>query len=79
MVKFLLDASAVLIQSVASEVHDVEGIHDRPCAGEFFGGGALKTSESIHRNDLDALTPRIGLVGQPGFEGLRPAWSGPGS
>ena len=78
MVKFLLDASAVLIQGVASEVHDLEGIHDRPCAGEFFGG-ALKTSESIHRNDLDALTPRIGLVGQPGFEGLRPAWSGPGS
>ena len=45
-VKFLLNAPTALIQGVASEVHDVEGIHDRPRAGEFFGGGALKPGES---------------------------------
>mgnify|MGYP000960236014 CR=1 FL=1 len=70
MVKFLLNAPTALIQGVASQVHNMEGIHDRPRAGEFFGGGALKTSESIHRNVLNALTPLIGAGGQPGFEDL---------
>lgn len=70
MVEFLLNASAVLIESIAGQVHDVEGIHDRPRAGEFFGGGALKPGESIHRDDLNALTPRVGVGGQPGFEDL---------
>ena len=37
----------------------MEGVHDCPCVGEFFGGGALKPGESIHRDDLDALTPRV--------------------
>ena len=70
MVKFLLDTPAAFIQGVAGEVYDVEGIHDCPCIGEFFGGSALKTSESIHRDDLDVLAPRVGLGGQPGFEDL---------
>ena len=70
VVEFLLNASAALIQGVASEVYDVEGIHDRPCAGELFGGSALKPGESIHRDDLNTLTPRVGLGGQPGFEDL---------
>ena len=68
MVKFLLNAPAALIQGVASQVHDVEGIHDRPCIGEFFSGGALKPGESIHRDDLNAFAPGVGLGGQPGFE-----------
>ena len=63
MVEFLLDAPATLIESITGEVYDVEGIHDRPCVGEFFGGGALKTSESIHCNDLDVAAPCIGLGG----------------
>ena len=49
-VEFLLNAPTALIQGVASEVHDVEGVHDRPRAGEFFGGCALKPGESIHRD-----------------------------
>ena len=44
MVKFLLDASAALIESIPGEVHDVEGVHDRPRVWELFGGGALKES-----------------------------------
>ena len=47
-----------------------KGVHDRPCAGELFGGSALEPGESIHRDNLNALTPRIGLGGQPGFEDL---------
>ena len=68
MVKFLLNTPATLIESVTGKVYDVEGIHDCPCIGEFFGGGALKPGESIHRNDLDTAAPCIGSGGQPGFE-----------
>ena len=70
VVKFLPGASAALVQGVASEVYDVEGVHDCPCVGEFFGGGALEPGESIHRDDLNTLTPRGRLGGQPGFEDL---------
>ena len=70
MVKFLLNAPSALIESITGQVHDVEGVHDRPCAGEFFGGGALEPGESIHRDDLNVAAPRIGLGGQPGFEDL---------
>ena len=70
MVKFLLDASAAFIESISGQVHDVEGVHDRPCVWEFFGGGALEPGESVHSDDLDALAPRVGLGGQPGFEDL---------
>ena len=68
MVEFLLNAPATLIDSITGEVYDVEGVHDRPRAGEFFGGGALKPGESIHRDDLNILAPGVGLGGQPGFE-----------
>ena len=70
VVEFLLNAPTTLIQGVASEMYDVEGIHDRGRAGEFFGGGAFEPGESIHRDDLDALAPRGRLGGQPGFEDL---------
>ena len=70
MVKFLLDTSAALIESIPGQVHDVEGIHDRPCVWEFFGSGALEPGESIHSDDLNALAPRGRLAGQPGFEDL---------
>ena len=70
MVKFLPNAPTTLIQGVAGEVYDVEGIHDCGCVWEFFSGGALKPGESIHRYDLDVLAPRVGLGGQPGFEDL---------
>ena len=70
VVEFLLDAPSALIQGVAGEVYDVEGVHDCPRVGELFGGSALEPGESIHSDDLDALAPRIGLGGQPGFEDL---------
>ena len=57
MVTFLPGAPAALIESITGKVHDVEGIHDRPRAGEFFGGSARKAGESIHRDDLNALAP----------------------
>jgi len=68
MAQFLLGTSAALIESIPSEAHDMEGIHDRPRAGEFFSGCAFESGESIDHYDLDVLAPRIGLGGQPGFE-----------
>ena len=68
VVDFLLNASATLIESIPGQVHDVEGIHDRPRTGEFFSGSALKPGESIHRDDLNALTPHVGAGSQPDFE-----------
>ena len=46
----------------------MEGIHDCPRAGEFFSGCAFEPGESIHRDDLNAFAPHVGLGGQPGFE-----------
>ena len=63
MVKFLPGAPAALIQGVAGEVYDVEGVHDRSRVWELFGGCAFEPGESIHCDDLDALTPRVGLGG----------------
>ena len=60
MVKFLPGAPAALIGSITGQVYDVEGIHDCPRAGEFFSGCAFEPGESIHRDDLNTLTPRIG-------------------
>ena len=57
MMEFLFDTPVALIESVPGEVHDVEGVHDCGCAGEFFGGGTLESSEFIHRDYLDALAP----------------------
>ena len=68
MVEFLLNAPATLIESIPGQVHNVEGVHDCPHAGEFFSGCAFEPGESIHRNNLDALTPRVRAGGQPGFE-----------
>ena len=70
MVQFLLDTSTTLIESITGKAHDIEGIHDRPRAGEFFSGSALNAGESIHHYDLNALAPGVGLGGQPGFEDL---------
>ena len=63
MVKVLPDAPATLIESIPGKVYDMEGIHDCPCVGEFFSGCAFEPGESIHCDDLDALTPLIGAGG----------------
>ena len=68
MVEFLPGAPAALIESIPGQVHDVEGIHDRGCVWELFSGGAFEPGEAIHRDDLNALAPRVGLGSQPGFE-----------
>ena len=63
VVEFLPDAPATLIESITGKAHDMEGIHDRPRVWELFSGCAFKPGESIHRDDLNTLTPRIGAGG----------------
>ena len=70
VVEFLPGAPSALIQGVAGEVYDVEGVHDCLCVGEFFSGCALEPGESIHRDDLDTAAPGVGPGGEPGFEDL---------
>jgi len=65
LVTFLPDVPAALIESTTGQVRDVEEIHDRPRAGEFFSGCACEPGKSIHRGDLHALAPRVGLGGRP--------------
>ena len=59
MVEFWPDGPAALIKSIPGKVYDMEGIHDRPRIREFFSGSALEPGESIHRDDLDVLTPSV--------------------
>ena len=63
VVEFLPGAPATLIESIPGQVHDVEGIHDRPCVWELFSGGAFEPGESIHSDDLNTLAPGVGLGG----------------
>ena len=70
VVEFLPGASAALVQGVAGEVYDVEGVHDCLCVGEFFSGCALEPGDSILCDDLDAAAPGVGPGGEPGFEDL---------
>ncbi|TDO56678.1 hypothetical protein EV651_11265 [Kribbella sp. VKM Ac-2571] len=66
----LLDPAAALIERVAGQVHDVEGVHDRDRVGQFLGGGGLEPGEPVHRDHLHRQAPGLGAVGEPGLEGL---------
>jgi hypothetical protein len=66
----LLDTPAALIERVAGQPDDVEGIHHRDRVGEFLGGGGLEAGEAVHRDDLDLVAPGLLAVGKPGLEGL---------
>ncbi len=69
-VQILLDPATAPVQGVAGETHDVEGVHDRGRVRQFLGGGGLETGEPVHRDDLQALAPRLRPVGQPRLERL---------
>lgn len=65
-----LDATAADVQGVTGQPDHVEGVHHRGGPRQFFGGGGLEAGEPVHRHDLHAVTPLLGLFGQPGLEGL---------
>ena len=72
-VEFDLDALASDIERVAGEADHVEGIHHRGRCRDLFGGGGFEAGEPVHRHDLHAVAPFLGLGGEPSLEGLRGA------
>src|SRR5699024_6717262 len=68
LVELLLDPAPAVVQSVSGQADDMEGIHDCDRSGEDLAGGRLEPREPIHRDDLDAVLPRLGAGSQPGLE-----------
>src|SRR5690606_27008353 len=59
-----------LVQRVAGQADDVEGVHHRDRVRQLFGGGGLEAGEAVHRDDLDAVAPGLVPVAQPVLERL---------
>lgn len=70
VVKLLLDSPPALIHSVCGQAYHVERIHDGPGVGKFFTGSGFEPAKPVHRDNLDSLTPPVGLAGKPLFERL---------
>ena len=66
----LLDTPAGGVQRVTSQPDHVKRVHDRGRIREFLAGGGLEAGEPVHRDDLDLVTPRLRLGGEPGLERL---------
>ena len=49
----MLDAATHLIESVASELDNMEGIQDAGCVLELIVDGVLVSLEGVQRRDLD--------------------------
>lgn len=70
-----LHPPSAVIEGVAGELDDMEGVHHRDCVGDLFRGGGLESGEPVHRDHIDALPPGRGTFGEPGLEYLlRPAF-----
>ena len=67
-VEVLLDPAAALVEGVAGEADDVEGIHHRDRVRQFFGGGGLEAGEAVHRDHFHLVAPGLVAFGQPGLE-----------
>jgi hypothetical protein len=67
-VQALLDPTAALVESVAGEGHDMEGVHHRGRVGELLGGRGLEPGEPVHRDDLHPVTPVLVSLGGPRLE-----------
>src|SRR5690606_4213334 len=69
-VQLLLNAAAALVQRVAGQADDVEGVHHRDRVRQLLGGGGLEAGEAVHRDDLDPPPPGLVPVAQPVLERL---------
>ncbi|GAA1391816.1 hypothetical protein GCM10009599_11300 [Luteococcus peritonei] len=57
-----LDPASADVECIACEADHVERVHHRRGCGEFFGGSGLEAGEAVHRDDLDAVAPGLGLL-----------------
>ena len=67
---FLLNAAAYLVEGITGEFDDVERVHDFDSLGQFLNGGCFEAGESVHRDDVDAITPVFRSGFQPLLEHL---------
>ena len=73
--RFLLDATAHLIESVASELDDVKGVEHAGGVLELVINGVLISLEGIQRRDSHPRTEAFAALGQPVLvHGARPSW-----
>ena len=73
--RVLLDAATHLIESVASELDDVEGVQDAGGVLELVVDGVLISLEGIQRRDSHPRTEVFAALGQPVLmRGARPSW-----
>ena len=71
----LLDAATYLIESVASELDDMEGVEDAGGVLELIVDGVLVSLEGIQRRDLDTGAKLFAALFEPVLvHGARPAW-----
>ena len=67
----LLDTATNVIEGITGKFDDVEWVHDFDSIGQFLCGRGLEPGESVHRNNLNAITPStFRSCGQPLLEDL---------
>src|SRR5690625_5834979 len=62
----LLNTTVNILESITGELDDREGVHDFDRIGQFLDRGCFEAGESVHRDDVDAVTPVL----RTGFEPL---------
>ena len=73
--RVLLDAAAYLIESVASELDDMEGVQHAGCVLDLVIDGVLISLEGIQRRDSHSRAEVFAALGQPVLvHGARPSW-----
>ena len=73
--RVLLDAATHLIESVASELDDMEGTSGAGCVLELVVDGVLVSLEGVQRRDSHPRTEVFSALGQPVLmHGARPSW-----
>ena len=66
-VEFLLDAAPALVQGAPSKADGMERVHHCRRGWGFLAGGGLEPGESVHRDHLYPIAPRLGALRQPRF------------
>ena len=65
--EFLLGAAPALVQGVPGKADDMERFHHCRRGWEFLAGGGLGPGESVHRDHLNPIAPRLGALYQSCF------------
>ena len=68
--RYLLDASAAVVQRIPCQVYDVERIHHGNRVGKLIGRGAFEAGEPVYGHDLNPVPPCLWAGLQPCVEDL---------